>query len=127
MEIKLTNITKENFKDVSFKFDSNQINTLIGSNNSDIKKILDLIYLNIPVFIEGRMDCYTPEYDNPDIFMEGYKALYSDELMLTLSYKYNFTILILDANSVSTQIFITSSNWRVIDYTNNTIILERNF
>ena len=99
--------------------------------NKRIFNILDngghLIYLDIPVFIDGRVDPYVPEYGNPDIFMEGYKALYSDERMLKLSYKYGFTILVLDANSTSTQIFIASPNWRVIDYTQNTIILERTF
>lgn len=85
-----------------------------------------LEYLNIPAFIDGRVDVYTPEYGNPDIFTDCIKALHSDELMVEISKKYNFTVLVLESNTTVAQIFVTSPNWKVIEYNQNTIILERN-
>ena len=84
-----------------------------------------LICLDIPVIIDGRADVYTKEYDNPEIFMECYKAMHSDELMIQLSKKYNFSVLVLESNSTVAQIFIASPYWKVIDMNQNTVILEK--
>lgn len=96
------------------------------------KKILNLndygghlIYCDIPVFVDGRIDVYSPEYGNPDIFTDYLKAMHSAEIMSTMSDKYGFDILALDKNSLSAQIFIASPEWEVINNTNKIIILER--
>lgn len=84
-----------------------------------------LIYLDIPVYMDGRIDVYTPEYDNPDIFMEGLKALHSNKLMKELSDKYGFDTLVLDLNSTTTGIFLASPEWESNYYSENIIIFER--
>ena len=84
-----------------------------------------LIYLDIPVYMDGRIDVYTPEYDNPDIFMEGLKALHSNKLMKELSNKYGFDTLVLNLNSTTTEIFMASPDWESTYYSENIIIFER--
>lgn len=86
-----------------------------------------LIFKNVPVFIDGRIDPYVPEYDNPNIFMEHQKALYDVSYMNNLSIKYDFDYLLFHKNTLYTQIFIASDDWEVVLETKNTLLLERKF
>lgn len=84
-----------------------------------------LAYLGIPVFIDGRTDVYSSSYGNPDILVEYEQSLYSEKLMSELSDKYGFDCLLLNNNSIQTQIFYASEEWMDIDATDYTVLFVK--
>lgn len=84
-----------------------------------------LIYKDINVFIDGRVDPYVPEYNNPDIFSDYISAMYNTNKMDVLVSVYGINTLVLNPNSVSAQIYKESCKWIVTYETKNILILER--
>lgn len=83
------------------------------------------IYLDMKPLIDGRNDVYTKEFGNPDLFATSVKATYSEVLMYNLTTKYDLTYLVLENNSLTSQIFYTSNLWEVVQKSDNFILFKR--
>lgn len=83
-----------------------------------------MIYEDIPVFIDGRIDPYTPEYNNPDIFMEFEYAINSSDYMNLLVKKYNIEYLLLKNNTITAELYKNSKYWNVEAKTEEAILLS---
>ena len=84
-----------------------------------------LIYADIPVYIDGRIDPYSQKYNNEkDILNEYISALYIPETMDYVLNQYNIDTLILNNNTPSAQIFKYQSKWTTL-YSNENIIILR--
>lgn len=83
------------------------------------------IYLNLPVYIDGRTDPYLNEYGNKDMFTPYIKSVHDLTLMNELTSEEKINTLLLRKNIVTTQIFYASSDWIVKEETNNTVLFTR--
>lgn len=84
-----------------------------------------LIYLEQKPFIDTRNDVYTEEFGNPNILELSAKSLYSEALMFNLTSKYNLDYLLLERNSLTSQIFYASDLWEVITESKNYVLLKK--
>lgn len=84
-----------------------------------------LIYADVPVYIDGRIDPYSQKYNNEkDILNEYISALYIPETMDYVLNQYNIDTLILNNNTPSAQIYKYQSKWTTL-YSNENIIILR--
>lgn len=84
-----------------------------------------LIYADVPVYIDGRIDPYSKKYNNEkDILNEYISALYIPETMDYVLSQYNIDTLILNNNTPSAQIYKYQSKYTTL-YSNENIIILR--
>lgn len=83
------------------------------------------IYLDEKPLIDSRTDVYIEEFGNPNLWELSYKALYSDTLMYNLVSKYNLKYLVLERNSLSSQVFYASDKWEVVEESQNYVLFEK--
>lgn len=83
------------------------------------------IYLNEKPLIDSRTDVYIEEFGNPDFWESFYKASYSDDSMYSLTSKYDLKYVLLERNSVPSQILSASAKWKVVEESKSYIIFEK--
>lgn len=84
-----------------------------------------LVYKDIKVFMDGRIDCYVPEFGNPDIVTEYLEGMYSKAKMDLLCQKYGFKYLVFLPNSLNLELHKASGLWVEYYKSENLVILER--
>lgn len=84
-----------------------------------------LIYLGEKPFIDTRTDVYIEEFGNPNLLELSAKSFYSDSLAYNLSQKYNLDYLLLEKNSLASQIFYASNLWEVSKESRYYVLFEK--
>lgn len=84
-----------------------------------------LIYLDSKPFIDTRNDVYTEEFGNIDLFEASVKAIHSESLMYRLTEKYKLPYLLLEKNSLTSQIFYASGLWEVDEESQNYVLFKK--
>jgi hypothetical protein len=83
------------------------------------------IYLNEKPLIDSRTDVYIEEFGNPNFWESFYKASYSDDSMYNLTSKYDLKYVLLEKNSVPSQILSASAKWKVVEESKGYIVFEK--
>lgn len=84
-----------------------------------------LIYSDKNSFIDGRIDCYIPEFNNPNLYDLYQKSLCSVEILNNISTVYDIDYVLLKRGTMYEQLLITSKDWTFIAKTKNTILFRK--
>lgn len=107
---------------------SNKMIKLLENSKHNVYNDFDLggylIFYNIPVYVDGRVDPYLNKYGDMDIFTEYEESLYDTKLMDSLVEKYNFRYVLIKNNNKALAVFIANPKWKIVEYTNYVTLFE---
>lgn len=95
-----------------------RINNTMGSGGY-------LIYVDEKPFIDTRTDVFIEEFGNPNLLELSAKSFYSDSLAYNLAQKYSLDYLLIEKNSLASQIFYASNLWEVSEESRYYILFEK--
>lgn len=85
-----------------------------------------LMFNNIPVFIDSRLDVYCSEFNNTDIFRDYTYILYNSKNYEKIFTKYNFTHILLNKKQYINEYLVNDSNYNILYKDKNFVLYERN-
>lgn len=84
-----------------------------------------LIYKDVKVFCDGRLDLYIGGYNNNNIAIEAAAAMYSPEIMAEITDKYGINTLVLSNNTVYSELYSVCDDWAEIMQNEKTVIFSK--
>ena len=84
-----------------------------------------LMFNDIPVFIDSRLDVYSSEFNDTDIFRDFIYVQYGKKNYEEIFTKYDFSHIILKSDSIVNQYISCDSNYRIIYQDSNFSLYER--
>lgn len=84
-----------------------------------------LIYNDIKVFCDGRLDLYINGYNDNDIAIEAMAALYTPDIMTKISDKYNINTLVLANNTVYSELYSACDGWLKVMENEEIVIFKK--